>query len=134
MSRPNIHWGRAVGGMFVAEVGQIAAAFGWVAFYSYVINPGHDVATYQDYAQVAGPWVSIVAGAPIFFAAARWIARSVPTALALYVIFVVVDGGLLALSGGQFTTLMLGQIAASYGTKLLACWLGPKKIAEVHSS
>ena len=62
MSLSKIRWGAAIGGMLVAEIGQIAATFGWVAIYSYLINPGHPAATYEAYAQGAGPWVSIVAG------------------------------------------------------------------------
>ena len=90
-----ISWGRAGAGALIAEIAQIAAAFGWVAFYSYLINPGQPMAQYQVYAQASGPWVSILAGAPIFYAGSRWIARSRPTALALFAIFVVIDGALL---------------------------------------
>src|SRR6266576_2941159 len=82
-----INWGRACAGALIAEIAQIAAAFGWVAIYSYLINPGQPMATYQAHAQASGPWVSILAGAPIFYAASRWIARSRPTALALFAIF-----------------------------------------------
>jgi hypothetical protein len=124
VSRSHIHWGRAIGGMLIAEVGQIAAAFGWVAIYSFLINPGLDAPAYQAYAQVASPWVAIIAGAPIFYAAARWIARNVPTALALFALFAVVDGALAVASGGPFTGLAMAQIALSYATKLVACWLG----------
>ena len=82
-----ISWGRAGAGALIAEITQIAAAFGWVAIYSYLINPGQPMATYQAHAQASGPWVSILAGTPIFYAASRWIARSRPTALALFGIF-----------------------------------------------
>ena len=71
-----IDWGRACAGALIAEIAQIAAAFGWVAIYSYLINPGQPMATYQAHAQASGPWVSILAGAPNFYAASRWIARS----------------------------------------------------------
>ena len=90
-----IHRGRASAGALIAEITQIAAAFGWVAIYSYFINPGQPMATYQAHAQASGPWVSILAGAPIFYAASRWIAKSRPTALALFAIFLVIDGALL---------------------------------------
>jgi len=69
-----INWGRAFAGALIAEIAQIAAAFGWVAIYSYLINPGQPMATYQAHAQASGPWVSLLAGAPIFYAASRWIA------------------------------------------------------------
>ena len=89
-----IRWGRACAGALIAEITQIAAAFGWVAIYSYLINPGQPMATYQAHAQASGPWVSILAGGPIFYAASRWIARSTPSALALFAIFLVIDGAL----------------------------------------
>ncbi|MEO7650773.1 MAG: hypothetical protein ABIZ80_09920 [Bryobacteraceae bacterium] len=40
----------------IAENTQIAAAFGWVAVYSYLINPGQPMAAYEAQAQVSGPW------------------------------------------------------------------------------
>jgi hypothetical protein len=62
------------------------------AIYGYLINPADgDV---RGTCSGVGPWVSIIAGAPIFYAASRWIARSRPD-LALFGIFLVIDGGLL---------------------------------------
>ena len=119
-----IRWGAAVVGAVVAEVAQIAAAFGWVAVYSYFINPGQPVETYQAYAQAAVPWVAVVAGAPIFYAASRRFAGSVPMAMALFALFLIADGSVLVMSGGPYTGLLLFQAAASYVTKFPACWLG----------
>jgi hypothetical protein len=122
-----INWGRAFGGSVIAQIAQIAAAFGWVAIYSYLINPGQPIATYQAHAQVSGPWVSILAGAPIFYAASRWIARSRPTALALFAITVSIDGALLAGMMESWTGLAIVQIGLSYLTKLFACALGGRR-------
>lgn len=108
----------------IAEVALIAAAFGWVAVYSYVINPGQPFATYQAHAQASGTWVSILAGAPIFYAASRWIARSQPTALALFAIFAVVDGALLVGMTVSWTGFPFVLVGLSYVTKLPACALG----------
>ena len=119
-----IHWGRAFAGALIAEIAQIAAAFGWVAIYSYLINPGQPIATYEAHAQASGPWVSILAGAPIFYAASRWIARSQPTALALFAIFLVIDGALLVGMIEDWTRVPLVLIGLSYLTKLCACALG----------
>ena len=119
-----IKWGRAFGGALIAQIAQIAAAFGWVAIYSYVINPGQPFATYQAHAQASGVWVSILAGAPIFFAASRWIARSIPTALALFAIFFVIDGALLVGMIEDWTRLPYVLVGLSYLTKLFACALG----------
>ena len=73
MRRRDIRWGAALGGMLLAEVAQIAAAFAWVALYSYLIHPGETPAFYQRYAELAGPWVSVLAGTPIFYLVCRWI-------------------------------------------------------------
>ena len=119
-----ISWGRACAGALIAEVAQIAAAFGWVAIYSYLINPGQPMATYEAHAQASGVWVSIIAGAPIFYAASRWIARSRPTALALFAVFFVIDGALLVGMMENWTAAAVVVIGLSYLTKLCACALG----------
>jgi hypothetical protein len=119
-----INWGRASGGALIAELAQIAAAFGWVAIYSHVIDPGQPMATYEAHAQASGPWVSILAGAPIFYAASRWIARSRPTALALFAIFLVIDGALLVGMTESWTGAPFVLIGLSYLTKLCACAFG----------
>ena len=107
----------------IAEIAQIAAAFAWVAVYSYLINPGQPMTTYEAHAQASGPWVSVLAGAPIFYAASRWIARSRPTALALFSIFLVVDGGLLVVMTESWTAVPFVLIGLSYLTTLCACAL-----------
>jgi hypothetical protein len=122
-----ISWGRALAGALIAEVTQIVAAFVWVAIYSYLINPGQPIATYQAHAQASGPWVSIIAGAPIFYAASRWIARSRPTALALFGIFFVIESGLLVAMMESWTGAPFVMIGLSYLTKLWACALGGRR-------
>jgi hypothetical protein len=128
MRMRDIRWGAALGGMLVAEVGQIAATFAWVALYSYLVHPGETPAFYQRYAQVAGPWVSLLAGTPIFYLVCRWIgsrvpSRAWPTAMALFGLFVLVNFALI-LSAGTPSLRILGFVAASYLLKLLACHLG----------
>jgi FtsH-binding integral membrane protein len=120
----DIDWGRASGGALIAGIAQIAAAFGWVAIYSHVIDPGQPMATYQAHAQASGPWVSILAGAPIFYAASRWIARSRPTALALFAIFAAIDGALLVGMVESWIGAPVILIGLSYLTKLCVCALG----------
>ena len=119
-----INWGRAFGGALIAETAQIVAAFGWVAVYSHVIDPGQPMATYEAHAQASGPWVSIVAGAPIFYAASRWIARWRPTALALFAIFLAIDGALLVAMAEGWSRVPFVLFGLSYLTKLCACALG----------
>jgi hypothetical protein len=106
------------------QIAQIAASFGWVAIYSYLINPGQPLATYQAHAQASGVWVSILAGAPIFYAASRWIARSPPTALALFAIFAAIDSALLVGMVETWSGFPFVAVGLSYVTKLVACALG----------
>ncbi len=117
-----INWGATGVGALVAEITQIAAAFGWVAVYSYLINPGSRWrrTTHMPRRRPVGFHSR---RAPIFDAASRWIARSRPTALALFGIFLVVDGALLVGMMESWT----GAPAADrtrYLSKLCACALG----------
>jgi hypothetical protein len=129
MSENKIRWGAAAGGAVLAEVLQIAAAFVWVAIYSHVINPDQSIDVYRQHAQASGPWVSIFGGFPIFFGVSRMVTRNVPTALAMFAIFLVIDVVLLTVSPGPFTAAFLGLAATSYVTKLLACYLGGRAAA-----
>ena len=122
MKWKDIRWGAALGGMLVAEIAQIAAAFAWVALYSYLVHPGETPAFYQSYAQISGPWVSLLAGTPIFYLTCRWIgsrvpSRAWPTAMALFGLFVLVDLPLV-FAAGTPSPRTLGFVAASYLLKL----------------
>jgi hypothetical protein len=68
--------------------------------------------------------VSILAGVPIFYAASRWMARSRPTALALFAITFVIDGSLLVGMIDDWSRAPFVLIGLSYLTKLGACALG----------
>lgn len=118
-----IYWGRAVFGTIVAEIAIVAAAFAWVAVYSYLINPGQPMATYEAYAVVASPWVSVIAGIPVFYLVSYFIARTSTTALVLYALFLLIDLSLLWLVDTQ-ATLPLLQIVLSHISKLAASYVG----------
>ncbi len=133
----DIRWGAAVGGMLIAELGQIAAAFAWVAIYSYFVHPGETQAFYEAYAQTAAPWVSILAGTPIFYLVCRWVCRKVPsrawpTAMALFGLFLLVDLGLVFAAGGP-SLRIAGFMAAGYLLKLGACHLGGRHAARTEA-
>jgi FtsH-binding integral membrane protein len=108
----------------LAEVAQIAAAFVWVALYSYLIAPGQPVAAYHAYAQLSGPWVSIVAGFPVFFAVSYRLARNVSTGVVMFLVFFAIDGGILLATTSDATPVPWGLAAVSYATKLIACVIG----------
>ncbi|MBK9251767.1 MAG: hypothetical protein IPM70_07620 [Proteobacteria bacterium] len=99
-------------------------AFGWVAIFSHVIQPGRPFEEYQAHAQVSGPWVSIIAGILIFYAASRWIAGSKRTAMALFGVFLLIDTALLIATWGSATHVPWLLYAVSYVSKGFACYLG----------
>lgn len=81
---------------------MIALAFGWVAVYSHLLSPGHELAHYEAYAQRSSPIVAIVAGVPVFFAAGalcgrRGGARGAKLALRAAILYALLDVVLVAL-------------------------------------
>jgi hypothetical protein len=99
-------------------------------FYAYVIAPGHDPSHYDAHVQVAAPWSSIIAGAPIVFLIARWYARRRgPTdAVMIAVVYLAID---LVIVAGSGALLRLAPfVIASYATKLAAAWLGAHQLSS----
>jgi len=119
-----IRWGLAVGGALAAELVLIVAAFAWVTIYSHLLHPGESLAFYQQYALMAGPWVSMVMGIPVFYLASRWFARTWPTAMGLFGIYLLTDVALLTLLAGDNPNLVPWRVVVSYLLKFLACCLG----------
>ncbi len=79
---------------------NVACAFLWVWLYSVAVAPGHDEAFYQAYAQDAAPISSLVAGAPILFAAG-WLSgrraeRPILAGMLVGIIYAVIDLAILA--------------------------------------
>ena len=68
----DILWG--VGAAILLHAVMISLAVGWVAFYSLVLDPGRGTGFYSAYAGRASPIVSVVAGGPVFYLIARWVA------------------------------------------------------------
>lgn len=71
MEREVSHW-RVALAVIITEAVMIGLAYGWVAIYSTFLQPGHDFATYQQYARRASPLVSLAVG-PLVFAALGFI-------------------------------------------------------------
>lgn len=122
MKLTSIRWVRAIAGTVMAEVAVIAAAFGVVAFYSHAINPGQPVSAYQAWAAQAAPWASVIAGIPVFYALGRWWARGLATALAIFALYLVIDGAILAATGLNGLSPLI--VVLSYATKLAASYAG----------
>ena len=109
------------------EIALVFSAFAWVAIYSYLINPGHDLPYYQQHAEFASPIVSVAVGIPYFFLACRWVGRKAGTravAMCLLVWFIIfIIDVLLVLVGGP-NAFILAVGAISHVTKMLAAYFG----------
>lgn len=105
---------------------NVGISYLWVAFYSLLIEPGHDAAYYQAYAQVAAPYTSIVAGIPLVYLFGRWVARwgqresPMRNALALWAIYLGLD--LVVMVGIGSLARLAPLVVASFATKGLAAY------------
>lgn len=114
-----IRWARVWAAFLVAEVATIAAAFGWVAIYSHLLNPGRDLAHYEAYAMTASPYVSLFAGPPIFYSACRWIWAN---GLAVFLLYCILEIAFLLFS--DTSSIPKWILYVGFPAKFLACWLG----------
>lgn len=115
---------RGIGLGIAALLLNVAVAFFWVWLYSVAIDPGHDGAFYQAYAQRVAPVAGFIAGIPLLLAAGWRVGRrqrSDVAALTPAITYVVLDVGLMAAGN-----LWAGPLALllSYASKLLAAWVG----------
>lgn len=122
MNFKEIRWLAALGGALSCEVVLIAGAFAWVAIYSHILHPGEAMDHYQQYAMKASPWVSLILGIPVFYAASRWIGS--PTSLALFGLYFLMDTSVLLLAG--LGSIPLWFVGINYTLKFLACYFGGK--------
>ena len=118
-----VGWG--VGGAFILHAVMIALAVGWVAFYSYVVDPGHDQGYYEAYAQQSSPVVSVVAGGPLFYMVAAWLTRrnSPRAARIATALYLATDVAILA-GTGSFTGRIALFFAGGAFLKLIGTALG----------
>jgi hypothetical protein len=124
-----IPWGWIALTVIGLEIALVLSAVAWVAIYSYLINPGHDLPYYQNHAQFASPIVSVAVGIPYLFFAGRWVGRKASTravaaGLCVWLILFVIDV-LLILVGG-LNTYAGAMMAISHLTKMLAAYFGGK--------
>jgi len=124
-----IPWGWVALTVVGLDIALVLSAFAWVAIYSSLINPGHDLPAYQKHAEFASPIVSVAVGIPYFFFACRWVGRKAGTravAASLWVWFILfLIDVLLVLVGGLNAYIGI-MVALSHATKILAAYLGGK--------
>ena len=117
--------GRAFLAAIAAMAVLVAAAFGWVAIYSHLIEPGKGIEHYRAYAQQASPWVALVLGMPVFYGACRWIARTRNVALAVFAVHCAIEIPVLAVS--DLSPLPLWFLPLNFALKFCGCYLGGRK-------
>lgn len=125
----HIPWGWVALTVVGLEIALVLSAVAWVAIYSYLIDPGHDQAYYENHAQFASPIVSIVVGMPYLFFACRWVGRKAGTravTMCLWVWYILFIIDVLLLSLGGATAYVWAMMAISHVTKLLAAYFGGK--------
>lgn len=100
----------------------------YMVIYSFLIDPGHDEAYYQAYAELSAPYSSIIAGMPLMFLAGRWIGTKFPkgnrvkAALLVWLVYFLIDLAIVAAVGALVQIALLFII--SFTTKLAAAYLG----------
>lgn len=128
MNGDNNRWWLVIPTAVVVLIMNVAIHVLYMVVYSYLIDPGHDAAYYQAYAQVSAPYSSIVAGMPLMFFAGRWIGNrfskgnSVKAAVLVWLVYFLIDISILILTGTLASVALL--FAASFSTKLFAAYLG----------
>ena len=131
MTNTSIRWGLAVGATLLAEITLIALSILCVAVYSYAIHTGETPEFYSEFAKRSGPWVSLIAGGPVFFLIARWIRRRAPaaalgTAMAMSGLYLVIEVAILLLwpSDSGATLAILPFVIGGFAVKVIGAWLG----------
>ena len=125
----HIPWGWVVLTVVGLEIALVLSAVAWVAIYSYLINPGHDLLYYQKHAEFASPIVSVAVGIPDLFFACRWVGRkagtrAVATCLLVWFILFIIDVLLILVAG--LDAYGGAMVAISHVTKMLAAYFGGK--------
>lgn len=128
MTNTSIRWGLAVVAALLAEITLIVLSFICVAVYSYTIHTGETQEFYSAFARASGPWVSLIAGGPVFFLLARWIRRRAPsaalgTAMAFAGVYLAIEVPFLLL-WPEAAAATLSIAIGGFILKLAGAWLG----------
>jgi len=108
----------------------LAASFPMVAFYAFLIEPGHPQAFYNDAAQWIAPLSSHILGPLVFLAFNYWLSRRSPErnamlfAAATIVLFALVDLSMLPMMGMPIAAALTVPVFLSLGGKAIGAFLG----------
>ena len=133
MTQTSIRWGLAAVAALLAEFTLIALSILCVAVYSYTIRTGETQEFYSAFAKASGPWVSLIAGGPVFFLLARWIRRrassaALGTAMAMVGLYIAIEVAFLLLWPGD-SGLTIPFVIGLFGLKAAGAWLGAGGLA-----
>ena len=128
MPSTTTRWGLAVVAALLAHITLIIISIVCVAVYSYAIHPGETQAFYESFARASGPWVSLIAGGPVFYLFARWIRRRAPsaalrTAMAMAGFYLGIDVSVLLLWPGDDVA-VLPFVIGGFLLKVAGAWFG----------
>lgn len=121
---------KALGVALAVLIGTLAFAFPMVAFYAYVIEPGHSSDFYSKAAQWIAPWSSHILGPLLFLGFNFRLARSRPErnaiafAWATIALYVAIDGASLPLFGLDVGVFFQAPVLISLVFKAAGALLG----------
>ena len=117
-----------IGAALLSMIVNVVLSILYIAFYSYFINPGHSHAFYEEYAQTAAPFCSIIFGIPVLYIVARWIGGkwesnfAVKAALLVWLVYALIDLSALTAAGWTIQLAVISFISMT--TKLIAAYFG----------
>lgn len=106
----------------------------WV--FSTFIQPGRPVAEYEQFAQIAGPWVSVLVGPPITYGVVRRATRSLDrqaalrTAVWIMALYALVD--VTVLIGAKPSSAVWAIAAVSLAGRSVAAWFASRPRSASH--
>lgn len=121
---------KALGVAVAVLVITLAASFPMVAFYAFVIEPGHPQEFYNEAAQWIAPWSSHILGPVMFFAFNFWLAKrstrrnALLFAAATVVLYTVVDLSTLPMIGLPIAAAFTVPFGLSLVGKAAGAFLG----------
>jgi hypothetical protein len=136
MSTTSIRWGLALGTALLAQVSMIVISILCVAVYSYAIHTGETQEFYSAFAMRSGPWISLIAGGPVFFLIARWIRRragaaAFGTAMALCGVYFAIEATVFLLWSGESPAMPWAVVIAASLLKVTGAWIGARSVATL---
>lgn len=128
MKRSGSYWVKLTGLAFLLHIMLIIISVLEVAFYSYLVNPGHTSEVYSEHAMTSGPYISAISGALLIFLWVRRVSRRDPqnlmhTAITLPLIYIALEVLILILSWVDWSEHYDVFLWAN-GVKVLAGYLG----------